>query len=146
MLKAAHEFLPSEPMNLVTEAMKDFAPESVQIQKLRQSLSACRIGSIEKRMMRVVIMCCVGGDNARDIIAKDVVNSPGILCIRQNPSRIVNLDGNSDDAWRSVRCSALQSRTDGSGQVISDAYTAGPNKTGSISWIGDSLRRGSIGG
>lgn len=68
VLKEAHAFLPKEPENLVMEVMKEFVTEGILENGFLKGLMACKKVSVEKRLLRALVLGCVEGEEGKMIL------------------------------------------------------------------------------
>lgn len=97
VLKTEHAFLPKDPETLVMESMTEFVPEGRIEAGFLKALMACKKGSVEKRLVRALVLGCVEGEEGRNMIARDFVNARGIMKLsRTNVSEAAALEGDDD--------------------------------------------------
>lgn len=79
VLKTAQAFLSGDHLTLMEEAFRDFVPRTKHDEALQSSLNACRKGTREKRLLRGLVMGCVGERKGKQMIARDVICESELL-------------------------------------------------------------------
>lgn len=74
MFKICKSFLPEDSQNLLFAVVGELGSPSKDKETLSECLSRCRKGSVEKRLLRSIIMGSIGGAEGRKMIAADVVS------------------------------------------------------------------------
>lgn len=98
VFKATHAFLPDYANKLIYiyAPMRDLIPEDTQQEGFFKGIAACRKGSMEKSLIRAIVVGCVRGMPAQTMRDRDFANADEIRELACSKTGTQNIGGDDD--------------------------------------------------